>query len=98
MTKRRDKIEMIQEILVLCCKPRRVTAIIRLANIQYNSFNEIVEPLVAKGFMVQAPVQTKDDKRTMYKWMTTATGRAFMGEIGEVLGQLSGAKAIRREY
>lgn len=86
---RRDRIEMIQEILMLCRKPRRITEILRLANIQYNSFVGIIDPLVEKSFLIKVPCPKSGDKKTKYKWMTTAEGKALLGEIGEVLRRIS---------
>jgi len=82
---RRDRIEMIQEVLVLCRETRKLTEILRLANIQYNSFVGIVDPLVEKGFLIKVPCPKSGDKKTKYKWMTTAEGKILLGEIGEVL-------------
>lgn len=85
---RRDRIEMIKEVLMLCRKTRKITEILRLANIQFNSFVGIVDPLVEDGYMIKIPCPKSGDKKTKHKWMTTAEGKILLGEIVEVLGKV----------
>ena len=80
---RRDKIEIVKDVLELCRNPQRMTKILRLANLQYNSFDRFVGTLVRDGYMVEAPLP--DSKRC---WMTTAEGRILHAEIIQLLAKV----------
>jgi len=87
MTRRRDKLEILRDILKNCKEPSQITHITRLANLQFYSFHEYVDPLVSKGYLEQRPRGIKDH-RTFWEWRTTEKGRELLKEINGVYGKI----------
>lgn len=84
---RRDKVEIAKDVLELCVVPRKITEIMRLANVQYTSFLQYVEPLVNGGYLVEVPSDWGNKKK---QWMTTANGRVLCADIASVLSKMGG--------
>lgn len=87
MTKRRDRAEIATDILETCVGGAKLTKILRLANLQYNSFGKFVGPLVDGGYLLETMVDTRD-KRTIWEWETTPEGRNFQREIKDIYRRL----------
>jgi len=84
---RRDKIEIVRDLLQVCEEETAKTRILRFANIQYNSLPQFLEPLVREGYIEKIPAKTRD-KRTFYNWRTTTRGKTLLREIEELLDRL----------
>lgn len=87
MTKRRDKVEIARDILDVCIGGAMLTKILRIANLQYNSFDGFMEPLVSAGYIDKKPAKTRDC-RTFWEWATTSDGLGLMREIEKMLDKV----------
>ena len=86
MGRRRDKIEMIHDILHICLKPSRTTYILRLGNIQYNVFKEMMPQLESMNYVEKTEVIPRRSRsRSYYLWHTTRMGSELMNEIGNLM-------------
>ncbi len=88
MTRRRDRAEMTVDILETCMGGAKLTKILRLANLHYNAFGKFVDPLVERGYLLETPVDTRD-QRTLWEWETTPEGRKFQREIKDIYRRLT---------
>ena len=89
---RRDKVQIYADILKVTKKPTRTTRILRLANIQYNSFLECVETLCNAGLLEKIALDYKKRRerarKTKYEYQSTAMGHKWCEMLDEVVRAL----------
>jgi len=64
---RRDKIQIFHDIIKVSARPTNTTRILRLANIQYNTFKEYIDTLLKAGFLerIKGELGTNSKTRTL---------------------------------
>ena len=88
---RRDKVQIYADILKVTKKPTRTTRILRLANIQYNTFLDCIETLCNAGMLEKVSLDYKKKRRdvkTKYAYQTTAMGHQWCEMLDEVINAL----------
>lgn len=83
--KRRDLVQIYTDLLMTCLEPCKITRVLRLANIQFNSFREMAGQLVESGFL---KVEEGAGSRV---YIATAEGRAWVGQVHSVYSDLESA-------
>jgi len=77
---RRGVMEIKRDILHVCLKPRKVTEILRLANIQFNSLGNHLDSLI-KADLISRINHQGNDQKTKYVYETTSEGKQVLQEI-----------------
>ncbi len=88
---RRDKVQIYADIIKVTKKPTKTTRILRLANVQYNTFLECIDTLCTAGLLEKISIdykKTSKDNRTKYKYQATNTGRKWVESIDEIYQRL----------
>lgn len=89
---RRDKLQIFADIIKVSFRETKMTRILRLANIQYNTFKECVEKLCRAGFLerVSSPEdkRSSDDMRTKCVYRATETGVKWSKLVDEIYRKL----------
>ena len=88
---RRDKVQIYADILKVTKKPTRTTRILRLANIQYNSFLECVDTLCNAGLLEKISLDYKKRRKnvkTKYEYQATVMGHKWCEMLDEVVRAL----------
>ncbi|KON31245.1 hypothetical protein AC482_01475 [miscellaneous Crenarchaeota group-15 archaeon DG-45] len=85
---RRDKVQIFADILRVSARPTKVTRILRLANVQYNTFQECIEQLCEAGLLEMAAVtqraRSSRDKRTSYTFRATDRGQRWCKMVDDI--------------
>ena len=86
---RRDKVQIYADIIKVTAKPTKTTRILRLANVQYNTFLECIETLCNAGLLEKASLNIKKSSssknyRTKYTFQATAIGREWCESLDEL--------------
>lgn len=89
MGKRRGEVQIRRDILNVCLKPRKVTEIIRFANIQNQGLEKHLKPLVEADLISKYNHQ---ENKTKYIYETTSEGKQVLKTIKDL------AKRIRLEW
>ena len=75
--KRRDKVQIFADIIKVTIKPTKTTRILRLANVQYNTFQDCIEKLCKLGLLRKInsydPNSRKISRRQRKKHLYIAT-------------------------
>jgi predicted transcriptional regulator len=72
---KRDKIQILADIINVCIKSSTVTRIIRLANVPYNRWIEFSDFLCDKGYLEKISTDKKlKDDRTKFCYKATPSG------------------------
>jgi predicted transcriptional regulator len=86
--KRRDKLQILADIIRVSNHETKVTRILRLANVQYNVFHEYIETLVSIGFMERVKFghgnRSFGDKRTQFSYKASEMGLRWCEMVDEV--------------
>jgi len=88
---RRDKIQIYADILKVTKRPQRATRIIRLSNIQYNTFLECVDTLCNSGLLEKISLDYKEKDahvKTKYEYKATKMGEKWCEMLDEVVRAL----------
>jgi len=85
MGHRRDSVELRRDILNVCLKPRKVTEIIRLANIQFNGLEKHLEPLIEADLISK---NNHQGTKTKYLYEITPEGKQVLQEIKDLANRL----------
>jgi len=85
---RRDKLQIFADIIKVTTKKTKTTRVLRLANVQYNTFTECIETLCSAGLLERIPVNGKasssSDMRTKYTYKATDTGIRWSEMVDEI--------------
>ena len=89
---RRDKVQIYADIIKVTKKPTKTTRILRLANVQYNTFLECIDTLCNAGLLVKISLDynkssTKND-RVKYKYKATDMGQKWLESLDEIYQRL----------
>ena len=88
---RRDKIQIYADIIKVTKKPTKTTRILRIANIQYNTFLECIDTLCTAGLLEKISIdykKTTKDNRIKYKYKATHMGRKWVESLDEIYQRL----------
>lgn len=85
---RRDKVQIFADIIKVAARPTRITRILRVANIQYNAFQDCIDKLCKAGLLEMIPVnrraRSSPDNRTRYVFKATDIGIKWCRMVEEV--------------
>ena len=86
---RRDKIQIFYDIIKVSEKPTKITKILRLANVQYNTFQECIERLIKTGllekvYLLEKGTRSSGDKRNKISYKATAPGLQWCKNVEEI--------------
>jgi len=86
---RRDKIQIFYDILKVSEKPTKITKILRIANVQYNTFQECIDKLIKSGllervYLIEKGNRSIRDKRSKNTYKATALGLQWCKEVDEI--------------
>jgi predicted transcriptional regulator len=85
---RRDKVQIYADIIKVTAKPTKTTRILRLANVQYNTFLECIETLCTAGLLEKASLNIKKSSskgyRPKYTYQATDIGREWCESLDEL--------------
>jgi len=88
---RRDKVQIFADIIRVSDRPTKITRILRLANIQYNTFLECVDRLCSVGFFERISLDTSgvSGKRSpSYRYKATKIGEEWCDLVDEIYEEL----------
>ena len=89
---RRDKLQIYCDIIKVATRAEKITRILRLANVQYNTFQECIEKLVKAGLLVTVQIKEKKNRskkshlKVVYK--ATEQGLKWCENIEEIYNTL----------
>ena len=90
---RRDKIQIYADIIKVTKKPTNKTRILKLANIQFHTFQEYIERLCSNGFLEK--INTTENKASLKKikprktlFIATELGLKWCNKVEEVYQKL----------
>ena len=85
---RRDKVQIFADIIKVSLKPTKTTRILRLANVQYNTFQECIETLCRAGLLEKTSLLHKTSKsrdmRTKITYKATDMGLKWCERVNEI--------------
>lgn len=85
---RRDKAQIFADIIKVSVQPTKITKILRLANVQYNTFQECIDKLCEAGLLEMIPVvkrtRSSRDRRTSYFFKATDRGLRWCKMVDEI--------------
>lgn len=89
---RRDKIQIYADLLKVSNKGVKMTRILRLANIQYNTFIECIDTLCEAGLLEKILLlkdeKASNDNRSKYAYKATEMGLEWLERVDEVYQRL----------
>ena len=87
---RRDKVQVFADIIRVSDKPTKVTRVLRLANIQYNTFLECVDRLCSIGFLERVNLDKTEvsGKGSSYRYKATKMGEDWCNLVDEIYLEL----------
>ena len=88
---RRDKVQIFADIIRVSGESTKITRILRLANIQYNTFQECVDRLCGIGFLERVSLEKSgvSGKRSpSYRYKATMMGEEWCGLVDEIYEDL----------
>jgi predicted transcriptional regulator len=86
---RRDKIQVYADILRVTEKTTPTTRLLRLANIQYNTFADCINALCSAGLLEKIPLRytkkaLKNNRRRKYAFKATKMGKEWCKQIDDI--------------
>lgn len=85
---RRDKIQVLADILKVAKEESKTTRILRLANLQYNKFKECIDQLCEAGLLKEINLSQGDpsnrDTRTKSLYKATKMGMEWCKNVEEI--------------
>ena len=89
---RRDKVQIYADIIKVTKKPTKTTRILRLANVQYNTFIECIDTLCNSGLLEKISLEYKKsstkDNRAKFVYQATEIGRKWCEALDELYNTL----------
>ncbi len=89
---RRDKVQIYADILKVTKQPTKTTRILRLANVQYNTFLECVNTLCAAGLLEKTNLDYKKPSpkpgNRKYVFRATELGRRWCESLEDLYERL----------
>ena len=88
---RRDKVQIFADIIRVSGKSAKVTRILRLANVQYNTFIEYVDRLCGIGFLERVSLEKSgvSGKRSpSYRYKATMMGEEWCDLVDKIYEEL----------
>lgn len=87
-SERRDKIQIYADIIQITKTPKKMTRILRLANIQFNSFQESIDILCESNLLEKILLKYANknvaDNRVKYKYKATKMGLDWIKQVNEI--------------
>lgn len=94
---RRDKLQIYADVLKVSYKETKMTRILRLANIQYNTFNECIDKLCEAGLLEKVDMlndeRTSQDNRSKYEYKVTEMGTKWLDLVDDIYRTLDAPRA-----
>lgn len=85
---RRDKLQLFADIIKVSTNETKITRILRLANIQYNTFHECIETLCDAGLLEKISYNDRhsqsQDKRSKHIYKATEMGQKWCEMVDEI--------------
>jgi len=84
---RRDKVQIFADIIKGTTRPTKTTRILRLANVQYNTFQECIDKLCRAGLLEKILISknpSTSDKRTKYAIKATDLGLKWCEKVDDI--------------
>jgi predicted transcriptional regulator len=82
---RRDKLQIYYDIIKVTIRPTKITKILRLANIQYNTFHDCIDKLLRAGLLEKVNAirssRKSSDKRIKCSYKATKLGLEWCDEV-----------------
>ncbi|MFP3951689.1 MAG: response regulator [Candidatus Bathyarchaeia archaeon] len=86
---RRDKVQVLADILKVARDESKTTTILRLANLQYNKFSECRDILCRSGLLEEIDLAgDEDNMRTRYLYRTTERGANWSEKVERIYTNL----------
>lgn len=89
---RRDKLQLLADIIKVTTRETKITRILRLANIQYNTFKECIETLCGAGLLRKVTLHDRPrrpkDMRTKFAYKATEIGMKWCEMVDEIYQML----------
>ncbi len=89
---RRDKVQIYADIIKVTKKPTKTTRILRLANVQYNTFIECIDTLCNAGLLEKISLEYRKsstkDHRIKYRYKATNMGLKWLESLDEIYKRL----------
>jgi predicted transcriptional regulator len=89
---RRDKLQIYYDIIKVTIRPTKITKILRLANIQYNTFHDCISKLLKAGLLerinIRKKIKKSIDKRSKCAYKATILGLKWCDEVENVYNTL----------
>lgn len=93
---RRDKLQLFADIIKVSTNETKITRILRLANIQYNTFQECIETLCDAGLLEKEAFneqrRASQDMRSKHTYKATEMGIKWCEMVDEVYQTLEASK------
>ena len=93
---RRDKLQLFADIIKVSTNETKITRILRLANIQYNTFHECIETLCEAGLLEKVAFNDQrrpsQDMRSKHAYRATEMGTKWCEMVDEVYRTLEAAE------
>lgn len=92
---RRDKLQIFADIIKVSSKETIMTRILRLANVQYNTFIECIDKLCQVGLLKRESIEdtkSSNDMRTKCVYKATDTGIKWSKSVDEIYQILDESK------
>jgi len=90
---RRDKLQIYADVLKVSHKAVKLTRILRLANIPYNTFSECIDKLCAAGLLMKVALlgneSSSRDNRSKYAYKVTDMGMKWLDLVDEIYNTLN---------
>ena len=87
---RRDRVQILSDIIRVTENPVKITKILRIANIQYNNFQGLIDMLIKADLIEKIPIAENSreiksfDQRTLYVFRATKTGQEWCNLVDEI--------------
>jgi predicted transcriptional regulator len=86
---RRDKLQIYYDILKVTTRPTKITRILRLANVQYNTFQECIDKLIKAGLLEKIHLtgrrnRSSKDARSKTTYKATNQGLDWCNSVEEI--------------
>ena len=90
LEERRDKLQIYYDIIRVTTRPTKITRILRLANVQYNTFQECVEKLMQAGLLETIHMNERRSRKGRVKvtYKATEQGLEWCKSIEEIYNTL----------
>lgn len=87
---RRDKVQVLADILQVARESSKTTTILRLANLQYNKFLECRDILCEAGLLREIKLNDEGDSNSKCLYKTTNLGKKWSRKVNRVYAKIRG--------